>query len=104
MQKDPPYDPQKCLNNLNSKELGPACQNLINPFHCDDVTGLDPAYYATCATAGIYYFPILCSVCHNIRTNQYVYFPSNTVLRQCDALYKKDPAWELANCYCCCSC
>ncbi|HTS27741.1 MAG TPA: hypothetical protein VMH81_17825 [Bryobacteraceae bacterium] len=98
------YDPAECLKNLNSKGLGPACQNLITPFHCDDVTGLDPGYHQTCFTAGIFYFPIICLVCRNTKTNQYVYFPSATFFTDCGNLHAKDPAWQAAQCYCCCSC
>lgn len=98
------YDPAVCLQNLNAKKLLPACQNLITPFHCDDVTGLDPGYHQTCADAGLYYFPIICAVCLNGRTNEYRYFPSLTFFRDCGALYKQDQAWEPSGCYCCCSC
>ncbi|MES2134275.1 MAG: Ig-like domain-containing protein [Bacteroidota bacterium] len=98
------YDPQQCLANLNSKGLGPACQSLITPFHCDDVTGLDPGYHNTCATAGIYYFPIICLVCHNTNSGQYQYFPSATFFTDCGNLHNQDPAWQAGQCYCCCSC
>jgi len=100
----PEYDPALCLKNLNDKGLGPACQNLITPFHCDDVTGLDPGYHNTCATAGIYYFPIIVLVCHNTRTNEYRYFPSQTFFTDCNNLHSQDPSWQGAQCYCCCSC
>lgn len=98
------YDPQQCLNNLNQKGLAPACQNLITPFHCDDVTGLDPGYHSTCATAGIYYFPILCAVCHNTATGEYKYFPSASFMDDCGDLHDKDKNWQRGQCYCCCSC
>ncbi|HYH81167.1 MAG TPA: Ig-like domain-containing protein [Longimicrobium sp.] len=98
------YDPQQCLDNLNSKQLAPACQNLSVQFHCDDVTGLDPALHAACATAGIYYFPVKVIICKNNTTQEARYFPGDTVIDECDALHDQDRAWKMSSCYCCCSC
>ena len=96
------YDPTVCLQNLNSKGLKPACQSLIDPFHCDDVIGVDPYYHQFCATdPTLYYMPIQCNVCYNSKTNNYKYFPSQTIYKECPAL---GPDWTVTYCFCCCSC
>lgn len=101
------YDPAVCLTNLQSKGLVPpglACQQLNPPYHCEDIINENPAYHQACATAGIYYFPVLCFVCLNSVSGQSQYFPASTFIAQCTALAKTDPNWQFAQCYCCCSC
>jgi hypothetical protein len=95
------YDPTICRKNLSDKHLQPACDGLINPYHCDDVTGLDPVYHQFCADSNIYYQPIQVTVCYNASSNAYKYFPSASFFQDCA---KQGAGWNPAFCYCCCSC
>lgn len=100
----PNYDPTTCITDLTGKGLTPVCETLSLPYHCDQITGLNPNYHNICVGANNIYFPIIVIVCFNSGTQQYQYFPSNTIIRQCVALSQQDPRWQISQCYCCCGC
>lgn len=99
----PRYDPNVCKKNIENGGNIP-CDNLNLKYHCDSLTGVDGDYHQQCVDAGVIYFQIQVWVCHNTKTNQWLYFPPSNYLKECKALFDKDPNWEFAECRCCCAC
>lgn len=93
------YDPTVCRQKLSAQGLNPPCTDP----HCLDVWE-GGAYHKVCGDEAQYYFPVQTFGCFNASTNAWQYFPPDQVLIKCNALMQQDPNWNLASCYCCCSC
>lgn len=97
------YEQDVCLKKIQDKGRL-ACDSLSLPYHCDTLTGVDGDYHDECVEAGLIYFQVKVSTCWNSITKQTKYFSPSNYLKECNALYKQDPAWEQRWCYCCCAC
>ncbi|BAM92467.1 hedgehog/intein hint domain-containing protein [Bradyrhizobium oligotrophicum S58] len=105
------YDPSVCIQKLNAAGLTPACEALANPYHCDDLQQISPVIHQFCGQQQAYYAPVQALVCiyynNNVPT-QWLYWPADQLIVKCMQQVPQKgtgtTGWNVANCYCCCSC
>jgi hypothetical protein len=97
------YNPQECASKLHAKGFDPTCDPIgALPNHCDGFMETQ-LYHDDCAPKGMY-APVIDVCCQNATTGAIQCFTNGTVITECTKLNKQDPAWDLVQCYCCCSC
>jgi hypothetical protein len=95
------YNWQTCYNQLTAKGLI-VCDGMSNPYHCQTFMETD-AYHNSCQGQAMY-MPVQAIVCKNSNTGEIRVFPTEDLITDCTNLHNQDPAWNLFQCYCCCSC
>jgi hypothetical protein len=106
-----PYDPNVCLEKLEAAGLTPVCGGKVVGGHCGDLVMDNPAIHAFCSQVGSYYTPVqalACTYYSNGTPTQWQYWTPDKLITNCLAMQPQrgtgNTGWQLAVCYCCCSC
>jgi len=100
-----PYDPEKCLEKLNSMGLTPACGGLDPAYHCDDWDNPGIHQYCMDMPQGGPVQLVACIYYQDKVPQEFKYWPPDQIFSKCQAMQPQEQngtGWALGICYCCC--